>query len=242
MGTKMINVVTLSATGDNDGELKGVANSLTKTRNGITITEDAVSGLEGKKVPLLANHNWSGQPIGAAVMGKVDEEGLHYTARLFDNAPDRDLILEAIKNGVESVSIGFRVLDYDKQTVTKLDLLELSVTPVPADAKANVEVLDMNDNEKKQQNNNDDTKKQNEKPSDSGSSTLDDAVSAVKDGFNKLADAISALGKDDASNSDDDDSEDVTEELKQSLATVFALHPDSFTYEEYRKVKKLLNK
>ena len=238
MGTKMINVVTLSAIGDNDGELKGVANSLTKTRNGIRITKDAVSGLEGKKVPLLANHNWSGQPIGAAVMGKVDEEGLHYTARLFDNAPDRDLILEAIKNGVESVSIGFRALDYDKsigfrsvnydkQTITKLDLLELSVTPVPADGKANVELLDMNDNEK---------------PSDSDSSTLDDVVSAVKDGFNKLADAISALGKDDASNSDDDNSEDVTEELKKSLATVFALHPDSFTYEEYRKVKKLLNK
>lgn len=227
MGTKMINVVTLSAIGDNDGELKGVANSLTKTRNGITITKDAVSGLEGKKVPLLANHNWSGQPIGAAVMGKVDEEGLHYTARLFDNAPDRDLILEAIKNGVESVSIGFRALDYDKQKITKLDLLELSVTPVPADGKANVELLDMNDNEK---------------PSDSDSSTLDEVVSAVKDGFNKLADAISALDKGDDSNSDDDDSEAVTEELKQSLATVFALHPDSFTYEEYRKVKKLLNK
>lgn len=236
----MINVVTLSATGDTDGELKGVANSLTKTRNGITITEDAVSGLEGKKVPLLANHNWASQPIGAAVMGKVDEEGLHYTAQLFDNAPDRDLILEAIKNGVESVSIGFRVLDYDKQTVTKLDLLELSVTPVPADAKANVEVLDMNDNEKKQQNNNndDDTKNQ----TDIGSATLDDVVSAVKDGFNKLTDAVSALGNDNDSNTNDDNSKDVTEALKQSLATVFALHPDSFTYEEYRKVKKLLNK
>lgn len=243
---KMINVVTLS-TVDDKNEIKGIANSLTKTRNGITITEDAVSGLAGKKVPLLANHKWDSQPIGAVTIGEADKEGLHYEGKLFDNAPDRDLILEAIQNGVESVSIGFKVLDYEDQTVNQLDLLELSVTPVPADSKATVEVLEM-DNDKEKQNNTTDNKEQpgstdknndgQEKPSDQ---VIADAIMA---GFDSLVKVLSENGDSDKTADNPDDNEDDVdtekEAMKEQLKVVLQTNPSAFTYENYRKVKKLV--
>lgn len=244
---KMINVVTLSTVGDKN-EIKGIANSLTKTRNGITITEDAVSGLAGKKVPLLANHKWDSQPIGAVTIGDADKEGLHYEGKIFDNAPDRDLILEAIQNGVESVSIGFKVLDYEGQTVNQLDLLELSVTPVPADSKATVEVLEM-DNDKEKQNKTTDNKEQQpestDKKTDSQEKSSDQVIAdAITAGFKSLAEALS--NKDDSTKTADDSEEDEDkvdtekEAMKEQLKVVLQTNPSAFTYENYRKVKKLV--
>lgn len=244
---KMINVVTLS-TVDDKNEIKGIANSLTKTRNGITITEDAVSGLAGKKVPLLANHKWDSQPIGAVTIGDADKEGLHYEGKIFDNAPDRDLILEAIQNGVESVSIGFKVLDYEGQTVNQLDLLELSVTPVPADSKATVEVLEM-DNDKEKQNNTTDNKEQQpestDKKTDSQEKSSDQVTAdAITAGFKSLVEALS--NKDDSTKTaddfeDDEDKVDTEKEaMKEQLKVVLQTNPSAFTYENYRKVKKLV--
>lgn len=224
----MINVVTLSTVDGENNEIKGIANSLTKTRNGITITEDAVSGLAGKKVPLLANHKWDSQPIGVVTIGEVDKEGLHYQGKIFDNAPNHDLILEAIQNGVESVSIGFKVLDYEGQTVNQLDLLELSVTPVPADSKATVEVLEM-DNDKEKQTNTD------EEPQNG--QVIADAITA---GFKSLIEALSDKDSNDktADNSDEVDTE--KEAMKEQLKIVLQTNPSAFTYENYRKVKKLV--
>lgn len=244
---KMINVVTLS-TVDDKNEIKGIANSLTKTRNGITITEDAVSGLAGKKVPLLANHKWDSQPIGAVTIGETDKEGLHYEGKIFDNAPDRDLILEAIQNGVESVSIGFKVLDYEGQTVNQLDLLELSVTPVPADSKATVEVLEM-DNDKEKQNNTTDNKEQQpestDKNTDSQEKSSDQVIAdAITAGFKSLVEALS--NKDDSTKTADDSEDDEDkvdtekEAMKEQLKVVLQTNPSAFTYENYRKVKKLV--
>lgn len=244
---KMINVVTLS-TVDDKNEIKGIANSLTKTRNGITITEDAVSGLAGKKVPLLANHKWDSQPIGAVTIGDADKEGLHYEGKIFDNAPDRDLILEAIQNGVESVSIGFKVLDYEGQTVNQLDLLELSVTPVPADSKATVEVLEM-DNDKEKQNKTTDNKEQQpestDKKTDSQEKSSDQVIAdAITAGFKSLAEALS--NKDDSTKTADDSEDDEDkvdtekEAMKEQLKVVLQTNPSAFTYENYRKVKKLV--
>lgn len=243
---KMINVVTLS-TVDDKNEIKGIANSLTKTRNGITITEDAVSGLAGKKVPLLANHKWDSQPIGAVTIGEADKEGLHYEGKLFDNAPDRDLILEAIQNGVESVSIGFKVLDYEGQTVNQLDLLELSVTPVPADSKATVEVLEM-DNDKEKQNNTTDNKEQPEptnKKNDGQEKSSDQVIAdAITAGFKSLVEALSDKGESDKTADGSDDNEDDVdtekEAMKEQLKVVLQTNPSAFTYENYRKVKKLV--
>lgn len=225
---KMINVVTLSTVDGENNEIKGIANSLTKTRNGITITEDAVSGLAGKKVPLLANHKWDSQPIGAVTIGEVDKEGLHYQGKIFDNAPNHDLILEAIQNGVESVSIGFKVLDYEGQTVNQLDLLELSVTPVPADSKATVEVLEM-DNDKEKQVNTD-------KESQNGQAIAD----AITAGFNSLIEALSDKDSNDNTADDSDKVDTEKEAMKEQLKIVLQTNPSAFTYENYRKVKKLV--
>ena len=235
---KMIRTITLSAV-DDDSKISGIANSLTKTRNGITVTEDAVSGLSGKKVPLLANHRWDTQPIGAVTIGDADEEGLHYTGKIFDTAPDRDLILEAIKAGVESVSIGFKVLDYEGQTVNKLDLLELSVTPVPADAGATVEVLDMNDDNKNTTTTGQDDS-QDPKTDDKTGSQYQPIVDAINSGFKSLTAAIKAQSSDKPDGSDNKQDPDVTEDLKDQLKTVLSAHPEVFSYEGYKKAKKLV--
>ena len=246
---KMINVVTLSTVDGENNEIKGIANSLTKTRNGITITEDAVSGLAGKKVPLLANHKWDSQPIGAVTIGEADKEGLHYEGKIFDNAPDRDLILEAIKNGVESVSIGFKVLDYEGQTVNQLDLLELSVTPVPADSKATVEVLEMDNDKEKQpestDKNNDGQEKSSDKNNDGQEKSSDQVIAdAIKAGFDSLVKVLSDKGDSDKAADDPDDNEDDVdtekEAMKEQLKVVLQTNPSAFTYENYRKVKKLV--
>ena len=233
---KMINVVTLSTVDGENNEIKGIANSLTKTRNGITITEDAVSGLAGKKVPLLANHKWDSQPIGAVTIGEVDKEGLHYQGKIFDNAPNHDLILEAIQNGVESVSIGFKVLDYEGQTVNQLDLLELSVTPVPADSKATVEVLEMDTDKEKQENTDKEKQENTDKESQNGQAIAD----AITAGFNSLIEALSNKDSTDKTADDSDKVDTEKEAMKEQLKIVLQTNPSAFTYENYRKVKKLV--
>lgn len=122
-----------------DNTIKGIANSLTKTRSGITVTQAAGNKVTGQVVPLLANHKWDTMPVGSVTMGVVDDEGLHYEGKLFESIDHRDQILESIKAGVLSVSIGFGVDDMDEEgNINSIDLLEMSLTPVPADSKATI--------------------------------------------------------------------------------------------------------
>lgn len=126
---------------DNEYKLSGIANTLTKTRSGITVTESAALGVIGKKVPLLLSHDWNSIPVGHATMTNVSEEGLTYEGVLYDDTPNVELIRSGIDSGVLSVSIGFQVLgvgEDDDSLITKMDLLELSITAVPSDSGATV--------------------------------------------------------------------------------------------------------
>ena len=124
------------------GQIKGIANSLTMTRSGIRVTEDAGNSVIGQTVPLLLSHNWDKPSIGSVTMTNVDDDGLHYEGHLFQNAPDRDLLLEGIEAGTNYVSIGFGVDNIDADgNIDSIDLLELSLTSTPADAKATAEVI-----------------------------------------------------------------------------------------------------
>lgn len=127
---------------NDSGKIQGIANSLTMTRSGITVTQDAGKEVVGKTVPLLLSHDWEKPSIGSVTMTAVDDDGLHYEGSLFQNAPDRELLLEGIEAGTNYVSIGFGVDNIDADgNIDSIDLLELSLTSTPADPKATAEIV-----------------------------------------------------------------------------------------------------
>lgn len=127
---------------NDSGKIQGIANSLTMTRSGITVTQDAGKEVVGKTVPLLLSHDWEKPSIGSVTMTAVDDDGLHYEGSLFQNAPDRELLLEGIEAGTNYVSIGFGVDNIDADgNIDSIDLLELSLTSTPADPRATAEIV-----------------------------------------------------------------------------------------------------
>lgn len=216
----MINVLTESSLQKDSGNIKGVANSLQKARNGLTITKEAIQKAVGTKVPLLLNHKWDTNPIGEVHIESIDDDGLHYTGSIFKSAPDRDLLLEGIQTGVQSVSVGLRVLKHEGTKITDAELLELSLTPVPADANATVEAFKLN--------NNDDNKQQ-------ATTTLTDVVNAIND----LTSAVKSLKTTDNNSQSSDNNSD---QLKEALSKTLSVYGNTFSYHDYREIKNLLNK
>lgn len=220
----MINVVTESSLQKDSGNIKGVANSLQKARNGLTITKEALKSSVGKKVPLLLNHKWDTNPVGEVNIESLDDDGLHYTGSIFQSAPDRDLLLEGIQNGVQSVSVGLNVLKHDGPMITAAELLELSLTPVPADANATVEAFTLNENQSND-------KKQQQQPS----VNLNDVVEAI----NNLTSAVKALKSD--NNEQNQQSANNSDQLKEALTKTLSVYGNTFNYHDYRELKQLLN-
>lgn len=220
----MINIVTESSLQKDSGNIKGVANSLHKARNGLTITKEALKSSVGTKVPLLLNHKWDTNPVGEVNIESLDDDGLHYTGSIFQSAPDRDLLLEGIQNGVQSVSVGLNVLKHDGPMITDAELLELSLTPVPADANATVEAFQLNDN--KSNNNN--------QPEQQPNASLNDVVIAI----NNLTSAVKALNN---NNSDQNkESDNNSDQLKEALTKTLSVYGNTFNYHDYRQLKELL--
>ena len=223
----MINVVTESSLQKDSGNIKGVANSLHKARNGLTITKEALKASVGTKVPLLLNHKWDTNPVGEVNIESLDDDGLHYTGSIFQSAPDRDLLLEGIQNGVQSVSVGLNVLKHDGPMITDAELLELSLTPVPADANATVEAFKLNDN-----NNND-----KNQPEQQPNVSLKDVVDAI----NNLTSAVKSLKTTD-NNSNSQSSDNNSDQLKEALSKTLSVYGNTFSYHDYREIKNLLSK
>ena len=220
----MINIVTESSLQKDSGNIKGVANSLHKARNGLTITKEALKSSVGTKVPLLLNHKWDTNPVGEVTIESLDDDGLHYTGSIFQSAPDRDLLLEGIQNGVQSVSVGLNVLKHDGPMITDAELLELSLTPVPADANASVEAFQLNDNKS---NNNNQSEQQ-------PSASLNDVVNAIND----LTSAVKSLKTTDNNNSQSSDNN--SDQLKEALSKTLSVYGNTFNYHDYRELKHLL--
>lgn len=235
MNYKMINIVTESSLQKDSGNIKGVANSLQKARNGLTITKEALKSSVGKKVPLLLNHKWDTNPVGEVNIESLDDDGLHYTGSIFQSAPDRDLLLEGIQNGVQSVSVGLNVLKHDGPMITDAELLELSLTPVPADANATVEAFTLNnnnDNKQTENNNNNQEQPQKQQPNVS----LNDVVDAI----NNLTSAVKALKSDNSDPKQQPDNN--SDQLKEALSKTLSVYGNTFNYHDYREIKNLLNK
>lgn len=215
----MINIVTESSLQKDSGNIKGVANSLHKARNGLTITKEALTSAVGTKVPLLLNHKWDSNPVGEVNIESLDDDGLHYTGSIFQSAPDRALLLEGIQNGVQSVSVGLNVLKHDGPMITDAELLELSLTPVPADANATVEAFQLNENQQ---------------PEQQPNASLNDVVNAI----NNLTSAVKALK---SNNSDQkQQSTNNSEQLKEALTKTLNVYGNTFDYHDYRELKHLL--
>lgn len=221
MNYKMVNIVTESSLQKDSGNIKGVANSLHKARNGLTITKEALKSSVGKKVPLLLNHKWDTNPVGEVNIESLDDDGLHYTGSIFQSAPDRELLLEGIQNGVQSVSVGLNVLKHDGPMITDAELLELSLTPVPADANATVEAFQLNDKNQSEQ---------QQQPS----ANLNDVVEAI----NNLTSAVKALKVNDSEQEQESDNN--SDQLKEALSKTLSAYGNTFNYHDYRQLKHLL--
>lgn len=229
----MINIVTESSLQKDSGNIKGVANSLHKARNGLTITKEALKSSVGTKVPLLMNHKWDTNPVGDVNIESLDDDGLHYTGSIFQSAPDRDLLLEGIQNGVQSVSVGLNVLKHDGPMITDAELLELSLTPVPADASATVEAFTLNENQS------DDENQQNQH-SEGKRQQPNTNLNAVVEAINNLTSAVKDLNSNNSEKKQQTDNN--SDQLKEALSKTLSVYGNTFDYHDYREIKNLLNK
>lgn len=121
--------------------IEGYANTTTKDRVGDVILEEAWNkgGIENyKKNPIILGYHDYKNPIGVATTITTDSKGLKITAKISKAAGN---IIELIKDNIlKSFSVGFRVKDADYDPVTDifvikdLELYEISVVSVPANA------------------------------------------------------------------------------------------------------------
>lgn len=209
---------------NDSGKIQGIANSLTMTRSGITVTQDAGKEVVGKTVPLLLSHDWNKPSIGSVTMTAVDDDGLHYEGSLFQNAPDRDLLLEGIEAGTNYVSIGFGVDNIDTDgNIDSIDLLELSLTSTPADPKATAEIVKQAI--KKEEDNNMDEEPETQPADDNKNLSLQDVLDAIA---NLKKDFDDAKPKDDNPEDDKapaDDNGAEVQSLKEQIATLQSFMP-----------------
>ncbi|AIM50864.1 prohead protease [Leuconostoc phage Ln-9] len=209
---------------NDSGKIQGIANSLTMTRSGITVTQDAGKEVVGKTVPLLLSHDWNKPSIGSVTMTAVDDDGLHYEGSLFQNAPDRDLLLEGIEAGTNYVSIGFGVDNIDTDgNIDSIDLLELSLTSTPADPKATAEIVKQAI--EKEEDNNMDEEPKAQPADDKEAPTLQDVLDAIADLKKDFDDAKPKDDKpeDDKAPVDDKDAE--VQSLKDKVAMLESFLP-----------------
>ena len=197
-----------------DNKIHGIANSLTMSRSGDLITKEAVEPVIGQKVPLLMSHDWSSMPIGEATMTGIDETGLLYEGLVFDSVPNKDQILQGINSGVLFVSVGLQVESFDSEgAITGMDLLELSITPVPADSHATIT------QQLKEQNMEQETETQAE-------ATIDDVLTAIGDLSAKVDDVLKAVTpaeEEPAEDAPTPDSEPATQSLDELVKLVQGL-------------------
>lgn len=226
------------------GKIKGIANSLTMTRSGIRVTESAGESVIGQTVPLLLSHDWDKPSIGSVKMTGVDKEGLHYEGHLFQNAPDRDLLLEGIEAGTNYVSIGFGIDNIDTDgNIDSIDLLELSLTSTPADSKATAEVIKQALEEKEMA---DEPQTQpQDQPEDDKQPVIQDVLDAIADVKKELDEIKKVVTPDDSKDAqvdkpaDDTEKEALEAKTAQLLSFMDKVDVQSLTFDEYKAFKDL---
>ena len=181
-------------------KIEGFANTTSKDRSGDVILEEAWTkgGMDNflANPILLAFHDHT-RPIGEVTEYSVNNEGLRVVAEVSKAAGD---VYNLVKEGVlKAFSVGFRVkdADYDSDTdifvIKDLELYELSVVSIPANAESIFSVKksfenDEDYNEFKDSFNNN-TQVKEIKPEDKGETTVDkDKISLTPEEVKKLQD------------------------------------------------------
>lgn len=124
-----------------EGLFEAVITTSAPDRHGENIATEGIETENYLKNPVvLYGHDYSGLPIGKAISLKTFKNKM--TARFqlaTDILPFADTVGQMIKAGyLNAVSIGGRVLDWseDYRTILKMEMVEFSVVPVPANSQA----------------------------------------------------------------------------------------------------------
>lgn len=141
-------LVTKGAPASDECWIEGYANTSSKDRVGDVVLPSAFAkSLPGymANAVLCVNHEW-GDVAGKVHEATITDKGLYVKARISDTRPD---IKTLVREGcLSTLSIGYNELDadYDDETKTKvvkeLELLEISVVTIPANAEAKFTVVD----------------------------------------------------------------------------------------------------
>lgn len=127
--------------------IEGIANASTKDRDGDIIITDAWKGkalANYSKNPIILAYHDHKQPIGKAIDYIVDDVGLHISAKISKSA---GRVYDLIKQGIlQTFSVGFQAtdIDYDEDNdlfvIKALELYEISVVSIPANAGSSFSV------------------------------------------------------------------------------------------------------
>ena len=121
-----------------DGEITGIASTQAQDRDGEVILQSGWDLNNYMQNPvLMLMHNYQEFPVGKVTEIGVKDGKLQFTA-IFSNATEKAKEAYAlVKEGVLSAfSVGFIPRNYDGNTITEAELLEISLVPVPANPQA----------------------------------------------------------------------------------------------------------
>lgn len=125
-----------------DGKIYGIASSAVEDRQGEIVSVDGWDLKNFKKAPrLLWAHDHTEPAIGKVTKTWYEGDGkskkLMFEAIFQDVTDKARAIAQLVKDGfINTFSVGFKPLEIDGNTITKSELLEISVVNVPANPEA----------------------------------------------------------------------------------------------------------
>lgn len=126
-----------------EGEILGIASTEAVDRDGEIIKQDGWDLENFKKNPvLLVSHNYQEFPVGKATEIQLEDNKLIFKAVFSEATAKAREAYQLVKEGIlNAFSVGFIPREYDvkdQNIITKSELLEISIVPVPANPEAMV--------------------------------------------------------------------------------------------------------
>jgi HK97 family phage prohead protease len=118
--------------------IRFVASQPDKARDGMSIDVNAWNISDFKANPvIMAMHDYGSWPVGKATVIEKNDKALIADIVFDQEDPNAVMIESKIRRGfLNAVSVGFNITEIKDTTVTKAELLEISIVPIPADPKA----------------------------------------------------------------------------------------------------------
>jgi HK97 family phage prohead protease len=137
---------------EKEGEITGIASTETVDRDGEVIRANGWDLLNFKENPvLMLMHNYQEFPIGKITDIAVEGKKLTFKAIFSQKTQKAIEAYELVKEGILSAfSVGFIAREFDpkdQNIITKAELLEISLVPVPANPEAIVMAKGFKENE-----------------------------------------------------------------------------------------------